>query len=79
MKSSIHPKYYPKASVRCACGNVFKLGSTKPQLEIEVCYLCHPFYTGQEKILDTKGRVERFRKRLARKQTAKIKKIRSKR
>ena len=69
MKSSIHPKYYPEASVKCVCGNTFKVGSTKPNLEIEICSNCHPFYTGHEKVLDTRGRVERFKKRLEKKQT----------
>ena len=68
MKSSIHPKYYPEASVKCVCGNTFKVGSTKPNLEIEICSNCHPFYTGHEKVLDTRGRVERFKKRLEKKQ-----------
>ncbi|MBI2626967.1 MAG: 50S ribosomal protein L31 [Parcubacteria group bacterium] len=69
MKSSIHPKYYPESSVKCVCGNTFKVGSTKSNLEIEICSNCHPFYTGHEKVLDTRGRVERFKKRLEKKQT----------
>lgn len=67
MKKDIHPKYYPKATVRCACGNTFTVGSTKEFMEIEICAKCHPFYTGKEKIIDTMGRVERFKKRLAKK------------
>lgn len=62
MKEKIHPQYYPEAKVKCACGNTFKVGSTKPELSVEICSNCHPFYTGQEKIIDTAGRVERFKK-----------------
>ena len=67
MKKDIHPKYYPNATVKCACGNSFTVGSTKEYLEIEICSKCHPFYTGKEKIVDTMGRVEKFRKRMAKK------------
>jgi large subunit ribosomal protein L31 len=67
MKKDIHPKYYPNAKVKCACGNVFTVGSTKESIEIEICSKCHPFYTGKEKIVDAMGRVEKFRKRLAKK------------
>ena len=63
MKSEIHPKYYPKAKVKCICGNTFTIGSTKPKINIEICSNCHPFYTGKDKIIDTAGRVERFKKR----------------
>ncbi len=66
-KKDIHPKYYPKARVICACGNTFTVGSTMELIEIEICSKCHPFYTGKEKIVDTMGRVERFKKRLAKK------------
>lgn len=62
MKSAIHPEYV-EATVTCACGNTFTVGSTKPQLRVDVCSACHPFYTGTQRILDTAGRVERFRKR----------------
>jgi len=68
MKRDIHPKYYEKATVRCACGNTFTIGSTKEFIEIEICSKCHPFYTGKDKIVDKMGRVERFRKRLAKKE-----------
>jgi len=68
MKKDVHPQYYPKAKVKCACGNVFEIGSTKPEIQIDICFACHPFYTGQEKIIDTAGRVERFRRRLAKKE-----------
>ncbi|MBF6589591.1 MAG: 50S ribosomal protein L31 [Ktedonobacterales bacterium] len=62
MKTGIHPKYV-EAKVVCACGNTFTVGSTKPNLRVDVCSKCHPFFTGQQRILDTAGRVERFRKR----------------
>ena len=67
MKKDIHPKYYPEATARCACGNTFKVGSTKELIEIEICSACHPFYTGTEKIVDTLGRVEKYKERLSKK------------
>jgi len=67
MKKDIHPKYYQKAQVKCACGNAFTTGSTREYIEVEICSKCHPFYTGKEKIIDTLGRVEKFKKRLAKK------------
>jgi large subunit ribosomal protein L31 len=67
MKKDIHPKYYDKVNVKCACGNSFTIGSTKEHIEVEICSQCHPFYTGKEKIMDTMGRVERFKQRLAKK------------
>ena len=60
MKKGIHPTYYPDAKVRCACGNAFTVGSTKPELQVEICYNCHPFFTGKEKLIDTAGKVEKF-------------------
>jgi len=68
MKKDIHPKYYPKAKVQCACGNTFEVGSTKEKIDIEICSQCHPFYTGKEKLIDSMGRVQRFKTRLAKKQ-----------
>ena len=62
MKPGIHPKY-AEVEVRCACGNVFKTKSTKPELHLEICSNCHPFFTGRQKLIDTEGRVERFTKR----------------
>ncbi len=73
MKKDIHPKYYPKATVQCACGNKFIIGSTQEFTETEVCSKCHPFYTGKEKIIDTLGRVEKFKKKLAQKKDLKSK------
>ena len=67
MKANIHPKYYPKANVRCACGNTFTVGSAKEFIETEVCAKCHPFYTKQEKVMDTLGRVQKFKERAAKK------------
>lgn len=64
MKKEIHPKYYPKAKIKCICGNVFTIGSTKPEINVEICSNCHPFYTGKDKVIDTAGRIERFKKRL---------------
>ncbi|MDD2913597.1 MAG: 50S ribosomal protein L31 [Candidatus Pacebacteria bacterium] len=74
MKKTIHPKYFDKAKVHCVCGNNFTVGSTKEFLEVEVCSACHPFFTGKEKIMDTMGRVEKFRKRLEKKEEPKKKK-----
>jgi len=65
MKKDIHPQYYKNAEVRCACGSVLSVGSTKEKLEIEICSHCHPFYTGTAKLVDTAGRVERFKRRYA--------------
>ncbi|NLZ53509.1 MAG: 50S ribosomal protein L31 [Thermoanaerobacteraceae bacterium] len=62
MRKGIHPKYM-KATVRCACGNTFETGSTKEDLRVEICSKCHPFFSGQQKLVDTGGRVERFKKR----------------
>lgn len=62
MKKDIHPKYNENIKVTCACGNTFLTGSTKPEINVEICSACHPFYTGKEKLIDTAGRVERFRK-----------------
>ena len=60
MKANIHPTWYPEAKVNCACGNSFVVGATMPEIQVEVCYNCHPFYTGQMKYLDTAGRVDTF-------------------
>jgi len=63
MKSDIHPKYYSKAKVVCACGNTFTTGSTAEVLHTEICSQCHPFYTGTQKLVDTTGTVDRYKKR----------------
>ena len=65
MKKDIHPKYNLKTKATCACGAVYEVGSTMPEIRMEICSNCHPFYTGNEKIMDTAGRVERFNKRKA--------------
>ena len=62
MKANVHPKYH-EVEVRCACGASWKTRSTKPQLHLEICSNCHPFFTGRQKLIDTEGRVERFTKR----------------
>jgi large subunit ribosomal protein L31 len=64
MKDSIHPEYV-ESTVSCACGNTFKTRSTKPEIRLEICSQCHPFFTGRQKLIDTAGRVERFHKRFA--------------
>ena len=62
MKAEIHPKYNNETKFTCACGSVFTIGSTKETVAVEICSKCHPFYTGNEKVLDTAGRVEKFNK-----------------
>ena len=64
MKQKIHPKYYD-VTVHCACGNSFETRSTSEVLKVEICSACHPFFTGKQKIVDTAGKVERFRRRYA--------------
>ncbi len=64
MQANIHPKYYSDAKVKCACGNTWTTGSTLPEIQVEICSNCHPFYTGKEKVLDTRGRIDRFKKRV---------------
>ena len=70
MKTDIHPTY-EMAIVRCSCGNSFTTRSTKPELRVELCNECHPFYTGKQKLVDTGGRVERFERRYGKRGTAK--------
>ncbi|MBL7141830.1 50S ribosomal protein L31 [Patescibacteria group bacterium] len=62
MAKDIHPKYYPKAKVICACGAEFTVGSTEKKMEVEICSNCHPLYTGKQKFIDTAGRLERYQK-----------------
>jgi large subunit ribosomal protein L31 len=69
MKADVHPKYQ-EAEIRCACGNVIKTRSTKPVIIVGICNACHPFYTGQQKFVDTAGRVDKFQQRLAKTQLA---------
>ena len=67
MKKGLHPKYFQEAEIKCACGRVFKVGSVKEKLGVEICSKCHPFYTGGSKLVDTAGRVEKFKQRLTKK------------
>lgn len=62
MKADIHPKY-EQAAIKCACGNTIEVGSTKKDISVEICSQCHPFFTGKQKLVDTAGRIERFRKK----------------
>jgi large subunit ribosomal protein L31 len=70
MKEKIHPQYYSDAKVVCACGSTFTTGSTKKVLKVEMCSKCHPFFTGEQKMLDTAGRVEKFKRRYTKKEKA---------
>ena len=65
MKSTIHPEYHAEATVTCSCGNTFTTGSTKAELRVEICSVCHPFFTGEQRIVDTEGRVERLKRRFS--------------
>lgn len=77
MKTDIHPEFHTDAKVKCACGQGFTIGSTMKEIEVEICSNCHPFYTGVDKIVDTAGRVEKFKARqtAASKAPAKEKKV----
>lgn len=65
MKTGIHPTFYPDARIVCACGNTFTVGSTKPEITVEICAKCHPFFTGEMRFVDTMGRVEKFQQKQA--------------
>lgn len=65
MKSDIHPKYYTDVQVKCACGNVVTVGSTAEHMQTELCSACHPFFTGKQKLVDTAGRVDKFKAKRA--------------
>lgn len=82
MQNAIHPKYYTDATITCVCGAILETGSTTPTIAVEICSNCHPFYTGKKKVIDTTGRVDRFKKmseKAAAHQAAKApKKIRTK-
>lgn len=69
MKEAIHPKWYPDAKVICACGNTWNTGATIPEIRTDICSNCHPFYTGEQRIVDTEGQVDRFLKRLQQRDT----------
>lgn len=64
MKQEIHPEYYPEATVVCSCGNTFTVGATKETIQTDVCGECHPFFTGEQRIVDSAGQVDRFMRRL---------------
>lgn len=74
MKKNIHPPYFPQAKVKCACGYSFTVGSTKPEINVEICSHCHPFYTGSKELIDIAGRVEKFKARQAKATVKKEKK-----
>ena len=63
MKPNIHPDYHENAQVVCSCGSIYTTGATKPMLRVEICNQCHPFFTGEQRIVDTEGRVERLKRR----------------
>lgn len=65
MKQDVHPEYNHDVKVACSCGNTFVTGSTLPSIQVEICSNCHPFYTGQQKLIDTAGRVDKFQERMA--------------
>ena len=64
MKTDIHPEYFD-STIKCACGNIVEAGSTKKDIKVEICSKCHPFFTGKQKLVDTGGRIDRFRKKYA--------------
>jgi large subunit ribosomal protein L31 len=64
MKEKLHPQWFPEARVTCACGNTWTIGATQAEIRTDICYKCHPFYTGEQRIVDTEGQVDRFIKRL---------------
>lgn len=76
MKTNIHPVWYPEAKVTCACGSTFTTGSTLEQIRVDICSACHPFYTGQQKFVDTVGRIERFRQKREKAKEGVLKKAR---
>lgn len=72
MKKETHPTYYPDATVTCACGNTFNVGSTVKEINVELCSNCHPFYTGKQKLVDTARRVEKFKEKASKKSTGTV-------
>ncbi len=74
MKKEIHPEYFINSKITCSCGNSFSVGSTKKDINIEICSKCHPFFTGNEKVIDSAGRVEKFKARQAVSKSTKSKK-----
>ena len=80
MKQDIHPEFFPKTKAKCACGAIFEIGSTSPELKVDICSKCHPFFTGKEKLIDTAGKVEKFKAKRAKAESTvkKVKKARVK-
>lgn len=78
MKEGIHPPYYKDAVVKCACGATYLVGSTDKELSVEICSACHPFYTGKQKLVDTAGRVDKFKARIEAAEKAKVSKTEKK-
>jgi large subunit ribosomal protein L31 len=76
MKTGIHPAYHKDAKVTCGCGNTFTVGATKAEIRVDICAKCHPFYTGESKLIDTAGRVEKFKTREKKAVETKPKKVR---
>ena len=64
MKANTHPAYFDDAKIICSCGNTFTTGATVPEIHVELCNKCHPFYTGQQKFVDTASRIDKFRKKI---------------
>lgn len=77
MKANIHPQYFPAAKIVCACGHIFTTGSTQPEMRVEICSNCHPFYTGKQNLIDVAGVVEKFRARASKAKTKLPKKTKS--
>ena len=75
MKENLHPQYFTNAKVVCACGNTFTTGSTRPELHVEICSNCHPFYTGRQNLIDTAGTIDKFKKRATKATEIKSKRI----
>ena len=81
MKQDIHPQYFQDTKVTCVCGNTFTTGATVPEIRVEICYSCHPFYTGEMKYVDTLGNVEKFQQKQKKAETHKetiVKKVQEK-
>lgn len=78
MKKDIHPKYYSEAKIICACGNIITTGSIRPEMKVEVCSACHPFYTGKKRLVDTTGQLDRFKKRMEKSEQMIAKKLEKK-
>jgi len=75
MKTDIHPQYHTKAKVVCACGNTFTTGSTVPEIHVEICSNCHPFYTGKQNLIDVAGTIDKFKKRTTKSAEMKSKRV----